>query len=144
MEVESAEMKLLVPPQAARRSVRVRAYQVVGVRRRRFLGEKVVYVSQALNKWCELDVTDVVRNWVAGDRNLGIELQCPDCAGGLEPLRASINALVKVSELRNGTNDSKNPLAPVLRRKSNLKCNICKYVEVNHFCLHETVKSYNN
>lgn len=89
-------MKLLVSPQN-RTSVKVQVYQVLGARRRRFVREREIFVSHTLNKWCELDVTDIVRNWIAGDRNLGIELQCSSCKGALEPLRASISALIRVN-----------------------------------------------
>lgn len=100
VEIDNAEMKLLVPPQDNRTSVKVQLYQVLGARRRRFVREREIFVSQALNKWCELDVTDVVRNWITGDRNLGIELQCSNCKETLlEPLQATISALITVSTL---------------------------------------------
>lgn len=100
--IDNAEMKLLVPPQN-KTTVKVRLYQVLSTRRRRFLREREIFVSPVLNKWCELDVTDVVKNWISGDRNLGIELQCKDCKGSLEPLRASITALIRVSATKKNT-----------------------------------------
>lgn len=99
--IDSAELKLLVPPQANRHTIRIQLFQILGARRRRFVRERDLFVSQTLNKWCEFDVTDVVRNWVSGDRNLGIELQCSDCKGSLQVLQASISALIRVSCDRN-------------------------------------------
>lgn len=96
VEIDNAEMKLLLPPQN-RNSVKVQLYQVLGTRRKRLVREREVFVSQVLNKWCELDVTDIVRNWISGERNLGLELQCKNCKGTLLPLQASISALMKVS-----------------------------------------------
>lgn len=91
-------MKLLVPPQNSS-SIKVQLYQVLSTRRRRFVRERNIFVSQVLNKWCELDVTDIVKNWISGDRNLGIELQCKNCKGTLQPLQASISALIRVSAI---------------------------------------------
>lgn len=96
--VESAEMKLLLPPQD-KTSIKVQLYQVLGTRRKRFVREREIYASQVFNKWCDLDVTDIVRNWISGERNLGIELHCKNCKGALVPLQASINALMKVNTI---------------------------------------------
>lgn len=94
-EIDNAEMKILLPPQN-RTTIKIQLYQILSTRRRRFVRERQIFVSQLLNKWCDLDVTDVVRNWIGGDRNLGIELECKGCNGTLEPLQASISALIKV------------------------------------------------
>lgn len=123
VEIDNAEMKILVPPQENRTSVKVQLYQVLGARRRRFVREREIFVSQALNKWCELDVTDVVRNWISGDRNLGIELQCNGCNGALDPLRASISALIRVSSVISETNRyfSKHSMTPLDGQRKSAK-----------------------
>lgn len=95
MSLENAELRLLAPPLSTRKSANVQIYQVLGARRRRFIQEQEIFFSPSLNKWCEFDVTDVVRNWISGDRNLGLELECPGCSRSWAPLEATISALIR-------------------------------------------------
>ncbi|XP_017786137.1 PREDICTED: bone morphogenetic protein 5 [Nicrophorus vespilloides] len=93
VEIENAELRLLTPPIPNKSSIRVKVYQVLSPRRRRFLEERVVYPSQLGPKWCEFDVTEAVQRWMLGDRNLGLELECIEC-GELRPIEAALSALV--------------------------------------------------
>ena len=97
MEVESAQLRILAPAFVDGHStaVRIQVNQVLGVRRRRLVDEKVIYLSPNLTKWCEFEVTSAVQSWFNGERNLGLELVCIDCRNNyLKPVEAAISALV--------------------------------------------------
>lgn len=94
VDIDSAELRLLAPPLPGQEIVRVRVYQVLGTHHRRPVHEREIYLSPTLNKWFEFDVTEAVRSWLNGERNLGLELECLTCGTKWRPLEASISALI--------------------------------------------------
>lgn len=94
VDVDNAELRLLAPPLPGQETVRVKILQVLGAHRRRMLQEREIYLSPTLNKWFEFDVTEAVRSWLDGERNLGLELECTDCGFKWRPLEAAISALI--------------------------------------------------
>lgn len=95
VQVENAELRLLAPPLPGQEVHAVKISQVLGARRRRVLQERTVYLSPSLSKWLEFDVTEAVKDWLKGERNLGIELECPACLDVWQPLEAYLNVLVR-------------------------------------------------
>lgn len=92
-DLESAEVRILTPPVPGRDSVQVQIYQVMGPRRRRFMETKRIYTSRSAPKWSHFDATSAAQNWVNGERNLGLEIECSDCEGDLRPLQAALSLL---------------------------------------------------
>lgn len=103
-EVESAQLRILVPPQyesdASLSAVRVQVNLVLGSRRHRLLEERTLYLSKESPKWCEFDVSSGLQSWLSGEINLGLELVCLDFNCRLDPLEAGITSLVHIGEGR--------------------------------------------
>ncbi|XP_066255078.1 bone morphogenetic protein 6 [Euwallacea similis] len=100
-EVESAALRLLLPPQHEDpQVVTIRVTQILSTRRRRFLYEDTIYLSKHSSKWCELDVTQAVASWMRGQRNLGLELLCVGCRNNLNANVAAITTLTYASHRR--------------------------------------------
>ncbi|XP_031336099.1 bone morphogenetic protein 6 isoform X2 [Photinus pyralis] len=101
MEIEQADLRILVSSFVDAPSPTIKIYQILSARRRRLLDEKVVYLSSTASKWCEFDVTSGVDSWLKGNRNLGIELQCAQCNNSvLQPLQATLSILVYTTPKR--------------------------------------------
>lgn len=105
VDVESAEVRLLAPPTSGKDSVQIQVYQILGPRRRRFLEERQIYLSQKAPKWLEFDVTNAAQSWLSGERNLGLEVECSGCVDGLRPIQAALSVLV-YPELRRSKRSS--------------------------------------
>ncbi|CAH0562391.1 unnamed protein product [Brassicogethes aeneus] len=95
VEVETAQLRLLLPAQSdGRQAISVHLYQILGKRRRRFVDEQMLYLSSNQSKWSEIDLSATVKNWLDGERNLGVELVCTECESTIYPVEAAITALV--------------------------------------------------
>ncbi|EFA11885.1 bone morphogenetic protein 7 [Tribolium castaneum] len=95
VEVEGAQLHVLAPATGNQTSLRVQVTQILSARRRRVIEEKLIHLSPTLPKWCEFEVTSAVQSWLNGERNLGLELVCPECRNNyLKPLQAAVSALV--------------------------------------------------
>lgn len=86
-------MRLLTTPVPGKDSILVQIYQILGPRRRRFMEEKRLYTSQTDPKWNQFDITIAAQNWINGERNLGLEIECSDCEKDLKLLQASLSLL---------------------------------------------------
>lgn len=100
VEVENAQLRILAQPIEGATVVHAQVHQIMGARRRRFLEERVLYLSRNLTKWIDFDVTSAVQSWLNGDRNLGFELVCLDCDSNIIAKEAAVTALVQVEPKR--------------------------------------------
>ncbi|XP_056645849.1 univin-like [Diorhabda sublineata] len=101
VELESAELKLLVPPQFEDvPSPKVQVNVILGNRRKELIRERTFYLSQEGPKWCTVDITSAVESWLRGDVNLGLELVCLDSNCRLDPLEAAVTSLIHTPQSR--------------------------------------------
>ncbi|XP_057657781.1 univin-like [Diorhabda carinulata] len=101
VELESAELKLLVPPQFEDvPSPKVQVNVILGNRRKELIRERTFYLSQEGPKWCTVDITSAVQSWLRGDVNLGLELVCLDSNCRLDPLEAAVTSLIHTPQSR--------------------------------------------
>lgn len=95
LDVESAELRMLVPPQKdGPTTVRVQVNLVISPRQKRLISERTFYLSTNQTKWCSTDVTSAVRSWMSGNRNLGLELVCLDVNCNLNISNVAITTLI--------------------------------------------------
>lgn len=95
MDIEQAELRVLAPSFPGVDSPIIRIYQILGGQRRRLVDERKTYLSPVASKWCDFDVTTGVESWLKGDRNFGLEFECPQCNNSvLHPLQATLSLLV--------------------------------------------------
>lgn len=93
VDLESAEVRLLTAPVPGKDSIEVRLYQILGTRRRRFVGQKRLYTSRIDPKWNQFEVTGTAQRWINGERNLGLDIECSNCEGPFKLLQANLSLL---------------------------------------------------
>ena len=94
MTVENSEIRMLAAPMPDLDTAHIRIYQSLSSRRRKLISDGVVYPSQTETKWWDFDITSATKSWLAGQRNLGLELECLECREEFQPVEVSINTLV--------------------------------------------------
>lgn len=94
IEVDNAELRLLIPAIPGKTTAQVQLFQILGAHKRHLQKQSTIYVSPISPKWCELDVTKLTKDWINGDRNLRLELECSECRDVLRPITVNLNVLV--------------------------------------------------